>query len=87
MNTSTVRDKIIEEVKLLPERKLAELYRIVHHLRLQSESPSEEIEQIMTFAGSWQDMPEEEFEQFFSDIAERRKASFARRRHLEACNG
>jgi hypothetical protein len=87
MKATTVREKIIEEIKLIPEDKLSELYRLVHHLRLQSEPLSDRSEEIMTFAGCWQDIPEEEFEQFYSEIAERRRASSARRQHLEACDG
>ena len=36
--------------------------------------------QIMQFAGAWQDMPEELFNELMSDVAQRREAAFSRRR-------
>ena len=40
-------------------------------------------EEIMHFAGCWEDMQEEEFDSFSEDIFNRRKTAFSRRREFE----
>ncbi len=87
MKPSTVRNKIIQEIKLIPDHKLSELYHVIHSLRLQPDSPRKKIEKIMAFAGCWEDMSEEEFDQFSLEITERRKIALERRQRLEAGNG
>ena len=77
MDTSDIRVKVLDEVKLVPDDKLAELYDFVHYFRLGLQTPQGSIRQIMRFAGSWKDMPEEDFAQFSKEISQRRKQAFS----------
>jgi hypothetical protein len=75
---------IIEEIKLIPEDKISELYDFIHFYRLGLETVREDTADIMRFAGCWEDMPEEEFQDFLEEIEERRQQTFSRRREYEA---
>ncbi len=44
-------------------------------------------EQIMKFAGAWQDMPEATFNDFLTEVQQRRRFAFSRRRNRETVNG
>lgn len=79
MSTSTLRSKVIEEINRVPEEKLGEVYEFIHFFRLGVETMKKTPEDIMQFAGCWQDMPEEEFEEFLTDLAERRHHAFSGR--------
>ena len=80
MNQSITRDKVVEEIKLIPEHKLEEVYDFVHYFRIGLQEAGGGRERIMKFAGSWKDLPEETFEAFTHEISERRKRAFLRRR-------
>ncbi len=75
----TIRDRVIEEIKLLPEHMLAEVYDFVHYFRLGLQKTRADADQIMKYAGCWQDMPEEIFEEFVQEIARRRRVAFSGR--------
>jgi len=47
------------------------------------EPAQDNAEEIMQFAGCWEDMPDQEFENFSEGIAERRKRAFSGRRECE----
>jgi hypothetical protein len=80
-----IKDKVIQEIDLIPEEQLADLYNFIHYFRLGLEtSSSQEQRQALAFAGSWRDMPDEAFSDFMSDIAERRRQAFTRRRNGES---
>ena len=76
MNESTLRAQILEEIRLIPENKLPDLYDFIHYLRLDLEASKGNAKQIMQFAGCWQDMPDEIFSQFSQELAERRRREF-----------
>jgi len=84
METSIIRDKLLEEIKLIPEHKLSELYDFIHYFRLSLQNSKENRDQIIKFAGCWKDMPKEIFNEFSKEIAQRRKQAFSRRRGDEA---
>jgi hypothetical protein len=84
MDTVTIRDRVLEEIKLIPENKLAELYDFVHDFRVGLQASEGSVEQIMKFAGSWAAMSEEEFAQFSEEIVQRRRQAFSERRSDEA---
>jgi len=64
-------------LKLLEPLKLPEGSAV--QVSVQSIADSD-ANQIMQFAGAWQDMPEELFNELMSDVAQRREAAFSRRR-------
>jgi len=85
MTTLIIKDKVIQEIDLIPEEKLADLYNFIHYFRLGVEtSSSQENKQTLAFAGCWQDMPDETFSEFMAEIAERRHRAFTRRRSGES---
>ena len=83
MNGSTMRNKVIEEIQLIPEDKIEELYHFIHDFRLGLQTSADEGNRIMQFAGSWEDMPAEIFTQFTEEIAQRRRHTFTGRRGSE----
>lgn len=74
---------IIDEIKLIPNDKLAELYDFIHFYRLGLETTKNSTLEIMSFAGCWEDMPDEEFQNFLKEISDRRRHAFSRRREDE----
>ncbi len=83
MNTSVVRERLLEEVYRIPEDKLDEVYKFVHYFRIGIETARDEQSDVMRYAGCWQDMPEETFNQFIQDVKTRRQQAFSRRRSDE----
>ncbi len=83
MNGSEIQMRVIDEIRLIPQENLPELYDFIHFYRLGLETAQDNTEEIMQFAGCWEDMPEEEFENFSEEIAERRKRAFSERRECE----
>jgi hypothetical protein len=80
-----IKDKVIQEIDLIPEEQLADLYNFIHYFRLGLEtSSSQDKRQALAFAGSWRDMPADAFSDFMSEIAERRRQAFTRRRNGES---
>lgn len=74
---------VIEEIRLVPKDRLPELYNFIHFFRLGLERVRDDAEDIMQFAGCWQDMTDEEFEDFSQEIAERRRRAFSGRADRE----
>ena len=83
MSLPAEKAKIFQEIDLIPEDKLPEVYDFLHHFRLGLEAAKARDESVMQFAGSWQDMPDEVFTAFAQDITERRKRAFSGRRSGE----
>lgn len=80
MSSSNFREKVLTEINLIPENKLAELYDFIHQYRLDLEVSNGNIQQIMQFAGSWKDMSDETFADFAQEIISRRQQAFLGRR-------
>lgn len=79
------KERVLQEIELIPEDKLADLYNVLHYFRLGVENaPSPKREQILAFAGCWQDMPDEIFADFSEEIKARRKQAFVMRRNDES---
>ncbi len=81
MKNAITHDKILEEVKLVPEQKLAALFALIHEYRLDLESVKDK--PAGKYAGCWKDMPEEAYHDFVDEIAQRRSQAFSRRRDRE----
>ena len=86
MNPATAKVKVLQEIELIPEDRLAEIYSLLHYFRLGLEV-SKDTRSVMEFAGCWQDMPGEEFDSFVHEIAERRRRAFLGRRSDESSAG
>ena len=84
MSLTIEREKVLEEIRLIPEDKLAEVYAILHYFRLGLETSRNRVQSVMQYAGCWQDMPDEVFAEFAQEIATRRQRAFSRRRVSEA---
>lgn len=84
MNSLQIKDKVLQEIDLLPDDKLSDVYNFIHFFRLGIEK-SQDIgaQSILKFADSWQEMSDEVFEEFVVEIKERRNQAFTRRREHE----
>ncbi len=80
---SVERAMVYQEINLIPEEKLADIYHWLRSLRLDAERVKEPAPSVMRFAGAWQDMPDEMFAAFLGEITDRRHRAFARRRQDE----
>ena len=76
---SPLRGKVIQEIRQIPEEKLPEVYTLLHFFRLGVETDKSEPQDIMKFAGCWQEMPDNEFESFLEEIQARRQRAFSGR--------
>lgn len=84
MNTTTLRLKAIEEIHHIPEEKLREIYDVIHFFRVGVESVKPVLhDNIMSYAGCWDDMSDETFNSFLLEIAERRSHAFSGRTSRE----
>lgn len=87
MGKSVIRNKVMEEIKLVPEYKLSEIYDFIHYFRIGLQKSKGNMEQIMKFAGCWKDMPDKVFNDLLDEIRQRRGQAFSRRRSGEASIG
>lgn len=83
MSLAVEREKIVEEIQLIPEDKLAEIYAILHYFRLGVEAAHDQMPSVMQYAGCWRDMAAETFAEFAQEVAARRHGAFGRRRTRE----
>jgi hypothetical protein len=83
MNSIELQNKVIEEIRLVPENKLPELYNFIHFFRLGLEADKRDVKKSMRFAGCWEDMTDKEFSEFREEISERRRQAFAGRNRRE----
>lgn len=88
MTSLLIKNKVLQEIDLIPDDKLTDLYNFIHYFRLGLEkSQVTKPKLILAFAGCWQDMPDEMFNNFTAEIKERRHQAFARRRGNEGIAG
>ena len=73
MSSSAERTKVIQEVELIPEDKLSDVYTLLHYFRLGLQSAEKQGRSAMRFAGCWADMPGETFAAFLQETKERRR--------------
>lgn len=72
MKATISKEKIFQEIKLIPEEKLADVYTLLHHFRLSLRTSPTKPKPIMQYAGVWRDMPDEIFAEFTVGIPARR---------------
>ena len=86
MTLLTLKDKLINEISLIPNEKLVELYNFIHYFRLGTEKEKEKTKtnkDLLSYAGTWKDIDDEIFDNYLSDIANRRRKAFVSRRDNE----
>ena len=76
MKPSNLRTKLLTEINLIPEEKLEEVYNFIHYFRVGVEASQSTPEQIMQFAGCWDDMSDETFSDLSEEIITRRQQAF-----------
>lgn len=80
MTRVMLKNKVLQEIDLIPEDKLVDLYNFIHYFRLGLEKAhAQKSSQILAFAGCWQDLPDEIFADFTAEIAEQHSQAFKRR--------
>ncbi len=84
MKTNELQTKVTEEIMLIPNDRLSELYDFIHFFRLGLETAKSGPKNTMRFAGSWKDMTDMEFKEFSEEIAGRRRYAFSGRKGREA---
>ncbi|MEA5419495.1 hypothetical protein VB712_09680 [Spirulina sp. CCNP1310] len=85
MTSILIKNKVLQEIDLIPEDRLIDLYNFIHDFRLGLEkSQKTNNKPISAFAGCWQDMPDEIFNDFTTEIKQRRQQAFTRRRGDES---
>ena len=84
MSQSVEKTKVLQEISLIPEDKLPDIYQLLHYFRLGLEVSRDRKQSVMRFAGCWQDMPDEVFDTLMDELAQRRHQAFSRRRASEA---
>ena len=85
MRASELQLKVINEIQRVPEEKLPELYDVIYFFRIGLEAARKTSNNIMPFAGCWEDMPDDELESFLTEIAEPRSNAFFGRTQRETC--
>jgi hypothetical protein len=84
MTLSVIKNKLINEINLLSEEKLAEVYNFIHFFRLGIERKEKETSNdILSFSGVWKEMGDETFDNYLLDISSRRGNAFSSRRSNE----
>ena len=76
--------EVIEEIRLVPKNRLRDVYNFIHFFRLGLEKVQDESDDIMQFAGCWQDMKDEDFEHFSQEMTDRRRQAFSGRAPRES---
>lgn len=79
MEISEIQAKVIEEIRLVPQDRLPELFNFIHFFRIGLKSVENAPSEIMRFAGCWQDMTDEEFKELSDEIETRRRQTFSRK--------
>lgn len=84
MSSMMIKTRLIDEINLIPDSKLSDIYNFVRYFRLGIEKEATKNKKdLMSYAGSWQKMDSELYDDFMSDIADRRKNAFSNRRSNE----
>lgn len=84
MTIASEREKIYEEVRRIPEDRLAEAFAVLRGYRQSIEGRPTNGSSVMQYAGVWKDMSADEFDEFLDDVSSRRHNAFSRRRDREA---
>jgi hypothetical protein len=83
MERLEIREKVIEELRKIPDEKMENIYEFICHIRAEPQNSRTNVDKIMGFAGCWSDMPENAFSEFIQEMRDRRAQAFAGRRKNE----
>lgn len=87
MKTSTIYEKMVDEIKQIPEERQKQIFDIIHHFRIGLQISQKNTHQPGNYAGCWKDMPQDIYEDFLNEVNQRRHTAFSRRRDIETDNG
>jgi len=83
MEQLQMREKVIAELRDIPDEKMKKIYEYIRLLRIDPQNSSSNVDKIMGFAGCWSDMPDNTFSDFIQEVKDRRTQAFAGRRENE----
>jgi hypothetical protein len=83
MEQLEIREKVIEELRMIPDEQMGNIYEYLHHIRTEPKNSMTNVDKIMGFAGCWSDMPENAFSEFIQEMRDRRARAFTGRRKNE----
>ena len=83
MERLEIREKVIEELRMIPDEQMGNIYEFLRHIRTEPQNSITNVDKIMGFAGCWTDMPENAFTEFIQEMRDRRTQAFAGRRKNE----
>jgi hypothetical protein len=69
-----IKHKLINEIDLIPDEKLLEVYHFIHYFRLGTQK-AETKKDLLSYSGAWSDLDAEVFDDYMLDIVKRRKIS------------
>jgi hypothetical protein len=83
MEQLQIREKVMEELRGIPDEKMEKIYDFIRYLRTEPQNSKANVDKIMGFAGCWSDMPDNTFSEFIQEMRDRRAQAFAGRRKNE----
>jgi len=84
MSLLVIKHKLINEINLIPDEKLLEVYNFIHYFRLGTQKEeTKNKKDLLSYSGSWKDMNAEVFDDYMLDIEKRRRKAFSDRRNNE----
>ncbi len=84
MSSSILKNKLIQEINLIPMEKLSEVYDFIHYFRLGTEKErTQSPDDLLAYSGAWNEMDSDIFDDFMLEIKQRRRKAFSDRRHRE----
>jgi hypothetical protein len=83
MEQLQMREKVIAELRGIPDEKMEKVYEFIRYLRAEPQNARTNVDKIMDFAGCWSDMPDNVFSEFIQEMKDGRAQAFAGRRQNE----
>ncbi len=84
MSLQMIKHKLINEIDLIPDEKLLEVYHFIHYFRLGTQKvETKSKKNLLSYSGSWKKMDAEVFDDYMLDIVKRRREAFSDRRNNE----
>jgi hypothetical protein len=87
MTQPSDRQQLIDEINLIPESHLRQLFDLLHYFRLGLQASNQSnVEAIMSHAGDWDDLDDGTIENFETEIRTRRAQAFTHRMRSDSEN-
>lgn len=83
MSQLEIRDKVIEELRNIPDEKMENICDFIRNIRTDPQNSRTNVDMIMGFAGCWSDMPDNAYSDFIQEMSGGRAKAFAGRRKNE----